>query len=222
MCRRNILIVFLFLLSPMACVSGPPGISELKALCEKDYGITVNEKVDAKGYLDATTGMSPHYVDDIIDVGFEFVEYCYDKPTRNTVTQQPGCWQVYKAKQGSTQCDANLNKGINKWVGEPYVSWRQQYCFAVKKVEKPEAKIALYNEFIEKYKYDDDYEILRSTHWIKDVRSQKIIAQSIKYSSMGYGPWDAQHGCMDPLVTGKDYGVHKPNFYRNFFWEIRP
>lgn len=220
MIRIQRLIFLLFILC-VSCASKPAGIDMLRELCEKDYGVTVYERVEASGYYDATTGAGPHYVDDIIDIGFEFVEYCYDKPERNSPVQQPGCWQVYRAKQGSKECSADLNKSINKWVVEPYISWRKDYCFAVKPVYKPEAKIALYNEFISEYLYGDNYKISRSKHWIKKTINKKDLLASIDYGLSSKGKYAYYgYGCLSPVITGKDLKLYMPNYYRDLFEKI--
>jgi hypothetical protein len=142
-----------------ACGSSTPGLDELKRLCEKDAGLTVNKTVEAEGYFDATSiGIGAN----LIESDYQFMEFCNDDPKFTRAITEPGCWRVSKVKRESGICYERIDNMLAKNVVEPYPEFLKEHCLAVEKLEKPEAE----------YKYEVESE----EWWINESTGTKMTS----------------------------------------------
>lgn len=118
-----------------ACGSGSSGLDELKRLCEKDAGLTINKTVEVDGYYD-TTGNNMA----VAETDYQFIEFCDGNPSAIDLIPGPGCWRVSKIKRESGKCYERLDKKLAKIVVAPYPEFLKEHCIAVEKIEKPEAE----------------------------------------------------------------------------------
>ena len=168
----------LFILTMCAgCGSGTSGMDELRTLCEKDAGLTINRTVEVDGFYDAT-GSSIN----LIESDYQFIEYCDEHPLFTQAIPEPGCWRMRKVKRESGQCYERLDKRISKFVVDPYPEFLKDHCIAVEKIERPEAQYSYHSDFKQWLYKNDVSEFTRSDIYIKDTVSSEILGRYISYS----------------------------------------
>jgi hypothetical protein len=126
----------IFIIICTACGSSAPGLDELKKLCEKDAGLTINETVEADGYYDATTNCH-HCWDALINTPFDHLEFCDHESKRSPLTyilKEHGCYRLSKVQRDTGQCHAGIDKRIAKRVTEPSVSFKEEQCIKVESI----------------------------------------------------------------------------------------
>lgn len=174
--KLSILIV---IITCTACGSNTSGLNELKTLCEKDAGLTINKTVEVDGYYDATSiGVGAN----LIDSDYQFIEFCNDNPKFTRAITDPGCWRVSKVKRESGQCYERLDKRLAKYVVKPYPEFLKDHCLAVEKLEKPEARYSYNSDFKKWPDKNGVSEFTRSDAYIKDTKTSEILGRYISYS----------------------------------------
>ncbi len=149
------LLIFFILLT--ACGSSTPGLDELKALCEKDAGLTIYKTVEAEGYYDATAiGIGAN----LVESDYQFMEFCNYDPKFTRAITESGCWRVSKVKRDTGRCYERLDKRLSKFVVEPYPAFLKDNCLAIDKLEKPEAQYR--------------YEVERKEWWLNERVGTKM------------------------------------------------
>jgi len=169
----------LLFLSALLTACGSSGLDELKRLCEKDAGLTIYKTVEAEGYYDATSiGVGAN----LIDSGYQFLEFCNDDPKFTQAITEPGCWRVSKVKRESGRCYERLDKRLAKYVVEPYPAFLKDRCLAVKKIDKPMARYGYYSDLKSWTAKNGVSEFIRSYALFKEVKSDDILSEYISYS----------------------------------------
>jgi hypothetical protein len=135
---KKIAIIFLCF-GLYGCSSESDGLATLKELCEKDAGVTIYKTVEADGYYDAYSGSG--ISDKLATSDFNFFEFCDATPSPNGAITEPGCWRVKKVQRGSNLCDKRIDDMLKKVVVEPYVSFVENHCVAVEKIDEPASSI---------------------------------------------------------------------------------
>ncbi|ODS22972.1 hypothetical protein AB835_11250 [Candidatus Endobugula sertula] len=130
-------LILLCCVSVLGCHQGDDGLARLKALCEKDAGVTIHRTVEVDGYYDGYTGSA--ISDKLVTTDYKFFEFCDESPSPLGAVIEPGCWRVKRIERRPNRCDQRIDDMLKKVVLEPYVSFRKTYCIAVEKIEKPEA-----------------------------------------------------------------------------------
>ncbi|MBQ0713512.1 MAG: hypothetical protein KBT53_11175 [Porticoccus sp.] len=169
------LFLLLFLVCA-ACSSEKRGLAELKRLCEKDAGLTIYKTVEADGYYN-TTGRI-----DLVNSQYRFFEYCDESPSQFDSIPVPGCYRLTKVNRDSGQCHDGIDQSLSRFIVEPYPEFLEQYCIAVKKIDKPEARYA-YNEQLDIWLANNKHsEFIRTEVFVEDRASQEVLGQYISYS----------------------------------------
>ncbi len=157
-----------------------PGLDELKRLCEKDAGLTINKSVEAKGYYDATRKGGVLWK--LIPSGFNFVEYCNLEPNIMSLFDEPGCWRLIKISRETGQCNANVDKSLMRVASDTSIEYRKQNCIAVEKIEKPTARYSYQSGWREWVATDEVSKYTRTDVYIKDSQTSEVLGRYISYS----------------------------------------
>ncbi|ODS23437.1 hypothetical protein AB835_08730 [Candidatus Endobugula sertula] len=176
-------LILLCCVSVLGCHQGDDGLARLKALCEKDAGVTIHRTVEADGYYDAYTDCH-HCWQDLIKSDYQFIEFCSEKKRNSVVYAIPnsGCYRILKKRRENNNCHVRIDKTINNKAVEPYISFKKTYCIAVEKIEKPEAQYS-YDSNSKAWFYGNRIsEFRRSEVYIKDNLNSEIISKYISYS----------------------------------------
>ncbi len=187
-----------------------PGLDELKKLCDKDAGLTINNTVQAEGYFNATSkGGVAHFIE---KSQYQFYEYCADEPTFNNIFE-PGCYRVNKVRRASNQCDIDIDKELAEtaenlapYAAAPYQEFLKENCIALEKIEKPTARYTYKVERkVQWLNASEETKINQSIGKVMDNETGDVLAQRIdyllnqkKYNSL------SSIGCGSYLITGKD------------------
>jgi hypothetical protein len=195
--KLSFLIVFI---TCTACGQEIPGLNELKKLCEKDAGLTINKTVEVDGYYDSTAiGVGA----DLIESSYRFKEFCNDNPKFTRAIPEPGCWRVSKVKRELGQCYERLDKRLAKYVVEPYPEFLKDHCLAVEKIEKPEAR---YKYEVERKEWwiDERNEIKMSLGIgrIVDIKTGEVLGEAKNYVLRPKNSTPPSFHCGSAHVTG--------------------
>ena len=169
----------LLVMSALLTACGSNGLDELKRLCEKDAGLTIYKTVEADGYYDAASiGVGAN----LIDSGYQFLEFCNDDPKFTRAITEPGCWRVSKVKREPGRCYERLDKRLAKYVVEPYSEFLKDRCLAVEKIGKPMARYSYHDDFKKWYSKDGISKFTRSDVYIQNDFTNEILGRYISYS----------------------------------------
>ncbi len=160
----KITIVLMFFIICAGC--GPtkpvghdaPGLDELKKLCKKDAGLTINKSVEAEGYYDASRKVGALRL--LIPSDYNFTEYCNLEPNITSLFDEPGCWHLTKVSRETGLCDERVDKSLWKSGKDTTIKFREKNCIAVNKIEKPTARYR--------------YEIERKEWWLNESVGTKM------------------------------------------------
>jgi len=217
--KCSFLIVFILL---TACGSSTPGLDELRELCEKDAGLTINKTVEANGYYDDTTKCQ-YCWHDLINSPFDQVEFCDYESARHPLTyilKEHGCYRLSKVKRDSGQCHAEINKDIEKRVIEPFASFKEEQCINVESIDKPDMGLGLFLNKNEEVVVGNNFGVSRYEYTIKSFDDNQKYGQYINYSLVVKTVGGAQHVCNSPLLTGERVFVKNPSLYKTFIGKI--
>ena len=184
----------LLVLSALLTACGSSGLDELKRLCEKDAGLTIYKTVEAEGYYDATSiGVGAN----LIDSGYQFLEFCNDDPKFTQAITEPGCWRVSKVKRESGRCYERLDKRLAKYVVEPYPAFLKDRCLAVEKIDKPMARYSYHSGLKSWSAKNGALEYTKNTETIMDTLSGKVVGSYITYLYDKNPPHSVPIACSD-------------------------
>jgi hypothetical protein len=123
------------LVSVASCRWGPPGIDQLKEYCEKDAELTMGEVVYVDGYHTNTKDCA-FCVGRIVEDGFDFIEFTVEQEhLARADFPELGYWRMEKVSKDSNQCNAYLQRRIEKKKKPNYKSFVKEYCIAVYPIE---------------------------------------------------------------------------------------
>jgi hypothetical protein len=132
------LIMFTLVIICSSCSFEQDGLVTLRELCEKDAGLTIYKTAEADGYYDATTKGGALRL--LIPSNFNFMEYCNLEPNIASLFKEAGCWRLTKIPRKNGQCNETIDKILWRYDSKGYFEFKENYCIAVKKIEKPKAK----------------------------------------------------------------------------------
>ena len=156
------------------------GLEELKRLCEQDAGLTINKRVKADGYYDATRKGGVLWK--LIPSDFDFVEYCNLEPNIMSLFVEPGCWRLIKISRETGQCNASVDKSLMRVGSETSIKYRKQNCIAVEKIEKPTARYSYHSEPRAWLDKNGTSEFRRSDSYIEDTMTSEVMGRYVSYS----------------------------------------
>jgi hypothetical protein len=162
-----------------ACGSDQSGLDELKRLCEKDAGLTINKAVEVDGFYDTTEGNKNGY---LIKKGYKFIEICRESEAITSPTPESGCWRFTKVKRESGKCHKKIDKNISIIIVEPCPEFLKEHCIAVEKIEKPGARYSLHSDFKVWPDRDKVSEFTRSDVYIKNHVTSEVLGRYVSYS----------------------------------------
>ncbi len=212
--KRLCFVVFCIICT--ACGSSTSGLDELKRLCEKDAGLTINKTVEAEGYYDDTTNCH-HCWDALINTPFEYIEFCdyeSDRPPITYILKEHGCYRLSKVKRDSGQCHPGIDKKIAKRVTEPSVSFKEEHCISVELIDKPNLGPGLFLNKDEGLIIKEDFDISRYEYTIKSIADDQKYGLYINYSLVVKTVGGACYGCGSSAVTGERVSIKNPSFYK--------
>lgn len=218
---RTQLLLFL-IITCSACSSESEGLINLKRLCKKDAGLTVNNTVEAKGFYDDTT-QCHHCWHELINTPFEYVEYCDFESERHPlffILKDNGCYRLSKVKRASSQCHAEIDKELETIIIEPFSSFNKEYCIKVESIEKPSSGLGLFLNYDEGMISKKGYDISRYEYTIKSLNDNKQYGKLINYSLVMKTVGGAGYSCSSFAVTGKRVQIYKPSFYKSFIGKV--
>ena len=218
----KILIIISLVIVCSACSSKHPGLDELKALCEKDAGLTIYKTVKADGYYDDTT-QCHHCWHDLIGSPFEYIEFCdYESNSYPVIYifKEHGCYRLSKVKRDSGQCHIGIDKDIEKSVIEPFTSFKEKQCIYVEKIDNPSLGVGLFLNKNEGLIIRDDFEISRYQYTIKNISNTNKYGEFINYSLVVKTVGGAGYSCGSSAVTGLHVSVKNPSFYKTIISKI--
>ena len=166
-------------MSALLTACGSSGLDELKRLCEKDAGLTINKTVEAEGYYDATSiGVGAN----LIESTYQFIEFCNPNPNFTRAITVPGCWRVSKVKRNLGRCYERLDKMLENNVVEPYPTFLKDNCLAVKKIDKPTARYSYHSNFKKWYPKERGSKFTRSDVFIQNDLTKEVLGRYVSYS----------------------------------------
>ncbi|AKE51561.1 hypothetical protein [Kangiella geojedonensis] len=183
--KLKVIVAAIGIMFVSACTMG---YDELQAMCKKDAGTVIYERVEVDGYYsDNCTG--PCW-SELLHDQFEFVEI-YNPTERDFYNPGKGYWHIYLSKQGDENCYSRVTS-------------RQEHrldsgqCIAFKKIDKPTAiygyKHELSDTFILKNYYGSEISKYITTAY--RISDNKVLAESVDYRLD-----------RDPSTTGDGGGV---------------
>lgn len=157
-----------------------PGLEELKRLCAKDAGLTINKTVEAEGYYDATRKGGVLHL--LIPSEYRFTEYCNFEPTKTSLSDEPGCFRLTKVSRETGQCNEIVDKVLKKSGKDTTIKFREHNCIAVEKLEKPMARYS-YKEGLKSWLAKNGISKFRKSYArIKDTKTGELLSEYISYS----------------------------------------
>ena len=171
-----------------ACGSNTPGLDELKRLCEKDAGLTINKTVEVDGYYDASskTGTLGH----LVPSDYIFSEFCSFEPGESVLFDEVGCWRLIKVSRDTEKCNKAIDKILWRYGRKGYAEFRENNCIAVEKIEKPEAEYR--------------YEVERKEWWLNESTGTKMTESigRIIHNESGEVLAERRNYILDPKWSG--------------------
>ncbi|MCP5214239.1 MAG: hypothetical protein H6995_04435 [Pseudomonadales bacterium] len=220
--RSKKLIILILLLACSGCDSEKVGLRELKRLCEKDAGLTINKTVEADGYYDDTT-LCHHCWHGLLNSPFKYIEFCDLESERHPLTnaiKEQGCYRLTKVSRDSGQCHVEIDEDIAKRVIEPFVSFKKEQCIRAESIEKPTEGLGLFLNKDEGMVIERDFSISRYEYGIKSLDSNYEYGKFINYSLVIKTVGGAQHVCDSSLLTGERVTVKNPSLYKAFIKKV--
>lgn len=176
---KNKYALYGLILLCVACSSERAGLKELKRLCEKDAGLKIYKTVEAEGYYD--TSRKGGVLRILIPSKYSFVEFCNlnaDRPSFG----EPGCWRLTKVSRETGQCSKIVDGALASSDGHSYPEFRERYCIAVEKIEKPKARYSYHNSIRFWSAKNEVSEFGRAYVEIRERESGELLGQYISYS----------------------------------------
>jgi hypothetical protein len=171
--------MFPVILPLFACSMEDPNLEELRRLCEKDAGVNIYRTVDAKGYYDGEKrGRS---LEVLVRSDFDFIEFCNERPILKTLLQEPGCARYTRVPADSGRCSNKVQEILESSFGEPYASFRSDYCVQFELIDKPSARYFYQSELLKLHTNENLGSFSRSRVWITDTHSVELMAEYITY-----------------------------------------
>jgi len=163
-----------------SCGTGALGLRELKRLCEKDAGLTINRSVEVDGYYDSYTNSG--IVGGLADGDYQFFEFCDAHPSSINLIPEPGCWRVKRVKRSSGICHKRIDERLSKFIVDPYPEFLKKYCVAVEKIEMPTARYSFHENFMKWLDTNNKSKFTRSDVYTADTKTSEILGRYISYS----------------------------------------
>jgi hypothetical protein len=163
-----------------ACSSGHDALEQLRWLCARDAGLTINRSVRAKGYYDSEKKDGALRI--LLGSDFEFIEFCDDSPHRRSMLDQPGCGRYRRVAKDSGLCDPRIDGILEESVVEPYVSFKEHYCVEFERIERPAARYSYESSFITWQAQNGVSRFARSEVLVRDAFSSAVLGRYVSYS----------------------------------------
>jgi len=205
-----------------SCGTGALGLRELKRLCEKDAGLTINRSVEVDGYYDSYTNSG--IVGGLADGDYQFFEFCDAHPSSINLIPEPGCWRVKRVKRSSGICHKRIDERLSKFIVDPYPEFLKKYCVAVEKIEMPTARYSFHIDSNNWLAKNGISKFRRSEVFVKDSNGDKILGKFVSYSFnkrprhttptschnisdeyMSYTEGNLVHTVLKPTIKGIDH-----------------
>ena len=186
---KNKIYKLVVVIIPLALLEGclpPPGMSELKALCEKDAGewYAYDEPVYVAGYFyDNPSDSTPESeYTRISSGGFDYLEIQkIEKDITSELGNRSGYFRLYKAAKGDSNCNSRFQRQIERQTSDKRPFGRE-YCVAVKKIDQPESRYSMVINSHDRYLDDKKNALInRWERTIFDKKEGKKIASLIFY-----------------------------------------
>lgn len=163
-----------------ACSPSDRNLEELRRLCEKDAGVNIYRRVDAKGYYNGSLPQTSFL--DLIKSDFEFIEFCDDNPRQKWLLTSPGCGRLTRVPKGSGRCHPWLQQILEESFPQPYVTFRQNYCVEFELISEATARYS-YETDLKAWRVENgmgEYTKIRA--FITDRHSAELMGEYISYS----------------------------------------
>jgi hypothetical protein len=171
--------MFPLILPLFACSMEDPNLEELRRLCEKDAGVNIYRTVDADGYYDGEKKDGSLEV--LFHSDFDFIEFCDDAPVYGSMLKEPGCGRYTRVRADSGRCNKELQHILENSFGEPYASFRKDFCVEFELIEIPTARYVYEGSLKSWLAEDDTARFMRSRAWITDIYNSEIIGEFTTY-----------------------------------------
>ena len=223
---KNKIYKLVVVIIPLALLQGclpPPGMSELKALCEKDAGewYAYDEPVYVAGYFyDNPSDSTPESeYTRISSGGFDYLEIQKrEKDITSELGNRSGYFRLYKAAKGDSNCNSRFQRQIERQTSDKRPFGRE-YCVAVKKIDQPESRYWKVIDAERRYLDDErNASIYRWEEKVLDRRENRKIASLIFYKLSPSLNHPIAYGtsiyCDGKYFINREYGVLKPTKYQ--------
>ena len=196
-------IVFLIAWSALMAGCSTPGMKELKAYCEKDAGVWIDERVYTNGYFYNFQGSNREnvYLNIVFD-GYEYIEIYKEDYGVSDVLLDRGYFKLFRAEKGNPLCNQNYQRIIEKQNSV----FNEEYCVAVEKINYPESR---YWQQLKRKSIEIDNKegssITRFESVVLDKKRNKKISRLVKYTLYPTPNDPLWYGTSIPCNQGKHF-----------------
>jgi hypothetical protein len=191
----KILLLFTLAIICTSCSFEQDGLVTLRELCEKDAGLNIYKTVEADGFYDAS--MKGGVLRLLIPSNFNFTEYCNLEPNIASLFKEAGCWRLTKIPRENEHCNEAIDKILWRYDSKGYSKFKENYCIAVKKIEKPTAMYS-YHSDLKSWTADNGIALYtKNTETIMNQMTNEIIGSYTTYLFNKNPPYSISTACSD-------------------------
>lgn len=175
----------------VVAVWAEPDVDDLYEMCTTLKKPAVYRTIEAAGYYD---GRGELYCGScwrlIGGTNFDFVEFSYTPSERNSPIEEPGIYRARKVPAASIDCDAKITNNYVREDPRRVESPEGKWCFALDKIETPEARYGQYYEWLGTVGFNQGLikRISEERYYFVDHDNDEVVAEAVNYV-LDLSPW---------------------------------